>query len=148
MRNVYSKQPGLVTVHRSAHPGRTALAGGLAALFLVSSMGAAKAAEAVDAGRGAKIYAKCAPCHRPSANGKSIGPPLAGVIGRKVGAVEGYSYSDSLKSRGVVWDEMTLDSYLANPKDFAPKSKMTFSGIKDQQQREDLIAYLKNLDQK
>jgi cytochrome c len=73
------------------------------------------------------------------------GPSLAGVFGRKAGALSSFQrYSPALKSSSVVWDEGTLDAWLAEPDAFIPGSRMTFEGIKPGNIRADIIAYLKS----
>lgn len=67
---------------------------------------------------------------------------LNGLIGRKVGSVEGYSYSDANKKSGITWDETTFSEYIKDPKAKIPDTKMAFAGVKDEQKIKDLIAYL------
>src|SRR5262245_10071559 len=109
----------------------------LVALFAGSALAA------VDPAKGEKIFAKCKACHTIEAGKNKIGPSLAGLIGRKAGTAEGYSYSDAMKNSGLVWDEDTLFKYLENPRGVVPGTKMIFPGVKDAQDRADLIAYLK-----
>ena len=89
---------------------------------------------------GKQAFAACAPCHAPDQNG--VGPKLGGVLNRTAGSVEGFRYSRAMKNAGIVWDEKTLDAYLAEPQKSVPGNLMPFSGIADAQQRRDLIAYL------
>jgi cytochrome c len=96
-----------------------------------------------DAAAGEKVYKKCKTCHSLEAGKNKLGPHLAGVIGREAGSVEGFKYSKAMADSGLVWDEATLDAFLAKPKEVVPKSKMAFAGLKKEQQRQDLIAYLK-----
>ncbi len=73
-----------------------------------------------------------------------VGPSLAGVFGRNAGTAEGFDrYSSAMKDSGVVWSEESLDAYLADPKGYIPGNKMAFRGLRDEEDREDLIAYLK-----
>jgi cytochrome c len=73
------------------------------------------------------------------------GPSLAGVLGRKAGTAESFHrYSDALKSADLIWNEDTLNGFLADPQAFLPGNRMTFSGIPDARARADLIAYLKD----
>jgi nitrite reductase (NO-forming) len=75
--------------------------------------------------------------------GKNIlGPSLAGIIGRKAGGEAGYSYSPAMTQAGIVWDEKTLDAYLADPAKTVPGNKMPFPGLKTDQDRSDVIAFL------
>ena len=104
---------------------------------------AGQAAAEGDAAKGEKLYKRCGTCHSLEAGKKKIGPTLAGLFGREAGSVEGFKYSKAMASSDVVWDEETLNEYLTNPKKFIPKNKMAFRGLKKDQQRADLIAYLK-----
>jgi cytochrome c len=94
--------------------------------------------------RGANLFQNCVACHSLEPNKNMTGPSLAGLWNRKAGAVESFSrYSPSLASSGIVWDDKTLDEWLANPQHVVPGNTMTFPGIRDPQQRADLLAFLK-----
>ncbi|EEH05843.1 cytochrome c [Histoplasma capsulatum G186AR] len=98
-----------------------------------------------DSAKGANLFkTRCAQCHTLEEGGANkIGPNLHGLFGRKSGQVEGYSYTDANKSKGVVWNEETLFAYLENPKKYIPGTKMAFGGLKKAKDRNDLITYLK-----
>jgi cytochrome c len=121
-------------------------------ILLAISLSAAlcSPAFAADPANGEQAFKACAACHAVGANAKNkIGPELNGIVGRKWGAVDGFSYSSDLtdgKTSGKTWDEATLDKYLENPKAVAPKGKMPYAGLKDATKRGDLIAYLKQFD--
>ena len=100
-----------------------------------------------DAAKGKKVFNKCKTCHSLEAGKKKIGPHLAGLFGRAAGSVEGYKYSNALLDSGVVWDDESLDAYITKPKEFIPKTKMNFAGLKKEADRANLIAYLKEATQ-
>jgi cytochrome c len=87
----------------------------------------------------------CATCHTDEPNRNRIGPSLFGLIGRKSGTVPGFNYSDAMKNASIVWDEQSLDKYLADPKGVVPGTKMPYAGIKKPEARTDLITYLSTL---
>lgn len=96
---------------------------------------------------GAEVFKKCRACHDigPGAKNK-VGPLLNDIIGRHAGSIEGFNYSDANKSagaKGLVWTDEVLFKYLENPFTFMQGTKMAFAGLKDEQDRRDVIAYLK-----
>lgn len=113
---------------------------GLGAAFAAASGPAFADGDAI---RGEKVFVKCKSCHSLQAGTNKIGPSLAGLFGDKAGSVEGFKYSDAMKSSGIVWDERTLDEYLAKPAEKVPGTKMTFAGLNREEDRQNLIAYLK-----
>ncbi|CAO2651264.1 Nn.00g095610.m01.CDS01 [Neocucurbitaria sp. VM-36] len=98
-----------------------------------------------DAKKGANLFkTRCAQCHTlKEGEGNKIGPMLHGLFGRKTGQVDGYSYTDANKQKGITWDENTLFEYLENPKKYIPGTKMAFGGLKKPKDRNDLITFLK-----
>jgi cytochrome c len=97
-----------------------------------------------DAAKGEHEYAKCALCHaKDKTNG--IGPGLFGVVGRHAGSVPGFGYSQAMKNSNIVWDEKSLDAFIMAPQKAVPGNTMPFPGIPDQEERNDLIAYLEML---
>jgi cytochrome c len=99
-----------------------------------------------NAEKGETVFAKCKACHEVEKGVNKVGPTLKGVVGRKAASVEGYKYSEAMAAKGaegVVWDEATLTTYLADPKAFVPKTKMAFAGLKKPEDVADVIAYLK-----
>jgi cytochrome c len=95
-----------------------------------------------DAAHGQALYQGCQACH--SIDDNDLGPRHRGVVGRRAGSVDDYSYSAALKNSGLTWDEATLDRWLTNPSALVPGTKMFFK-IDDPQTRADIIAYLKEL---
>lgn len=112
-----------------------------AAFALVAAILPVAPAPAADAVRGEALYKRCVACHSIERN--RTGPKHACLIGRPAGSVEGYAYSKALVASGLVWDEATLDRFLAAPREAVPGTKMTYAGVKDAAERADLIAYLK-----
>lgn len=97
-----------------------------------------------DPAKGEKIFNRCKACHSVKADApKTQGPHLHGLFGRKSGSDVGYKYSKAMSEANIIWSEETLDKYLTDPKADVPGNKMVFVGIKNENQRKDLIAYLK-----
>jgi cytochrome c len=112
---------------------------------LLLQLTAISAAAAADAEAGKADFKKCALCHTDEAGKNKIGPSLFGVVGRKSGSLENYNYSEAMKKFDHTWDAETLNTYLADPRAVVPGTKMIFPGIKDEKERQDVIAYLETL---
>jgi cytochrome c len=98
--------------------------------------------------RGEKIYGRCFACH--AIDRDRTGPRHAGLFGRTAGSVPGFAYSPAMKkagANGLVWNDETLDKFLQNPTKFVPGTRMGYAGVKDDQERADLLAYLKEATQ-
>jgi cytochrome c len=94
---------------------------------------------------GERVFRKCQACHK--VNGQDgVGPHLNGVVGREIASAEGFNYSDALSGKEGVWDAATLDAFLANPREWAPGTKMSFAGLNKEDERANVIAYLNNTD--
>jgi cytochrome c len=106
---------------------------------------AAECATAPNVEAGKIVFVKCALCHTNEPGKNKIGPSLFGIVGRKSASLPDYSYSEAMKNFHHTWDAKTLDTYLADPRAVVPGTKMIFPGIKDETQRENLIAYLETL---
>jgi cytochrome c len=102
-------------------------------------------ASAQDAENGKKLFTKCAPCHSVGSGAKNkVGPYLNGILDRPAASVEGFAYSDALKKSGLKWDDANLHKWLENPKALVPGTKMLFPGVKDEVERDDIIAYIES----
>ena len=104
------------------------------------------AIEAGDGEAGEAVFKKCRACHKLGNGAKNgVGPILTNVVGSDIGSVEGYKYSSAileLKAEGMIWTLEALDAFLIKPKDFIDKTKMAIAGIKNADDRANLIAYL------
>ncbi len=99
--------------------------------------------------RGKIVAEKCGACHDLSKRKRNIvGPPLFGIVGRPSGGVVSFKYSKAFKQKtadGLVWTIANLDTYLTNPKEFIPGTKMLFAGVINPKQRKNLLTYLRTL---
>ncbi len=95
---------------------------------------------------GEKVFKQCMACHSIKEGENRVGPSLHGIIGRTAGQVAGFNYSAANKASGKTWDDETLFAYLEAPQKSIPGTKMAFAGLKNPQDRADLIAYLKTHD--
>ena len=100
-------------------------------------------AGAADLEHGKQLYVACAGCHTEKPD--ALGPSLKGVVGRKSGALEDFRYSNPMKRANLVWDEVNLRDYIANPQGKVKGNRMPFGGVANAQDIEDVIAYLKTL---
>ena len=99
-----------------------------------------------DAEQGRKAFRQCAACHSVEKGDHRTGPSLANIWGQKAGKIKGFRrYSKVLKGSGVVWNENTLDQWLADPKALIPGNRMVIRGMKDGAERANLIAFLKGI---
>lgn len=100
---------------------------------------------AADAAAGEKVFGKCKSCH--SIEGKDgTGPHLNGVVGRNHGSVAGFKYSDAMAAKSSEpWSEEAIFTFLKNPKEVIPGTKMGFAGIAKPADRANLVAYLATL---
>lgn len=102
---------------------------------------------AQDAAKGETVFKKCLICHEVGPTAKvKVGPILNDVIGRQAGSLPGFAYSPAMKEageKGLTWTDENLGKYLESPRDFVPKNKMAFVGLKKEDERADVLAYLK-----
>jgi cytochrome c len=99
-----------------------------------------------DAAAGERSARVCVACHSFEAGGPTrIGPPLHDVVGRAIGSVEGFSYSSGLAEKEGEWTYDNLDHFLANPREWAPGTKMAFVGVRKEEDRANIVAYLRSI---
>ncbi|MBW7834666.1 MAG: c-type cytochrome [Simplicispira suum] len=104
--------------------------------------GASAAPDAAALARGEQVYARCAACHAIEAN--RTGPQHCGLFGRRAGTAPGYEdYSKAMRASTTVWDEKSLNVFLKDPMKVVPGTAMGYAGVKDDAERADLIAWLK-----
>nr|WP_309501987.1 c-type cytochrome [uncultured Roseovarius sp.] len=115
------------------------------AAILAASSGAAEGLG--DAEKGAALFEQCKGCHMVGDGARDrIGPHLNGIFGRRAGTQDGFAYSASMTRAGMdglVWTAETLDAYIENPRALVSKTRMSYRGMKDAQDRADLLAYLR-----
>src|SRR5260370_23569558 len=116
--------------------------------FATSVVAAAAGAPKGDLPRAQRAFGACAACHSLEPDRNMTGPSLAELWNRKAGTLPSFQgYPPALKSSDVVWDDKTLDAWLADSQHLVPGNTMTFQGIKNAQQRADLLAFLKQVTQ-
>jgi cytochrome c len=115
----------------------------LAAALALAPLGVA---QAQDAAAGQRVFNTCRACHTINEGGRAgVGPNLWGIVGRRAATFEGFRYSANMRTLGeggLVWDEANLRRYITNPKDVAPQGSMSYPGLRNEQQLNDLIAFL------
>ena len=125
---------------------KTVFSGLLAAA--VVSLGLSSTSMAGDPALGEKVFKKCKACHVVDSDKNKTGPHLVNIMGRQAGSVEGFKkYSKAIKESGIVWDEATLDGFLEKPKKYLKGTRMAFAGLKKEEDRANVIAYLKQFSQ-
>ncbi len=107
------------------------------------------AADSGDAAAGQRVFNQCRACHTADQGGRNgVGPNLWGIVGRKAGSIDGFRYSANMRDLaggGLVWTEDRLRAYVANPKAVVPQGSMSFPGLRNETQINDLMAYLATL---
>ena len=112
---------------------------------LIVAAGATAAQAEGDAAAGEKVFKKCAACHVVDSDKKKVGPSLQNVIGRTAGTTEGFKYSKPMVEAGeggLVWNAETIGEYLRDPKGYVKGNKMSFAGLKKDDDVANVIAYL------
>ena len=121
-----------------------AIAIGCAPALLALTAGVSKTAP----DRGKLAYQKCYSCHSLGGDEKLEGPVLGGIVGRRVASQAGFAYSPALKRFAVrqpAWTPQLLDRFIADPEGLVPGTSMSFTGIRDAEERAALINYLRRV---
>lgn len=117
------------------------------ASLVALGLAAATPVAAQDATAGGRVFNQCRACHTINEGGRNlVGPNLHGMIGRQAASIEGFRYSPAMREKGeagLTWDEETLRNYLQNPRQVVPGTTMAYPGLRNEQQMNDLLAYLK-----
>jgi cytochrome c len=99
-----------------------------------------------DIAAGQKTARVCGTCHSfNKGEAAKIGPNLWGIVGAKHAHMEGFNYSDALKAMDGIWDVEHLNHFIYNPREHLPGTKMTYAGLKNDQERANVIAWLETL---
>lgn len=121
----------------------------LAALAAMTSLPGLAMAEEGDAAAGQRVFNQCRACHTANEGGRNgVGPNLFGIVGRPAASIDGFRYSSNMRelgTGGLVWTEDRLRVYVANPKALVPRGSMSFPGLRNETQINDLMAYLGSL---
>jgi cytochrome c len=96
--------------------------------------------------RGERVSAQCHSCHNFDAGGpNAIGPNLHDVFGRQAASHAGFDYSEAMQGHNVRWDYLTLNEFLHSPAQTVRGTKMAFAGLRNDQERVAMIAYLRSI---
>ncbi|WP_431282007.1 c-type cytochrome [Humitalea sp. 24SJ18S-53] len=106
----------------------------------------AHAQEAGDVEAGRRIFNQCRACHTIEQGGRNgVGPNLYGIIGRRAASIESFRYSANMRELGEaghVWTIENIRPYVTDPKAVVPRGIMSFVGLRNPTQVNDLLAYL------
>jgi cytochrome c len=96
-----------------------------------------------DAAAGRRVFSRCQTCHVLQEGVNRVGPSLYGIFGRTAGTVEGFRYSEANSNSGIVWSGEIMFEYLENPREYMPGTNMAFPGLRSEEDRANVIAYIK-----
>ena len=95
-----------------------------------------------DADAGAAQWRQCRACHQMEPGAHGVGPSLHGIVGREIDALDEFNYSGALSALGDVWTVEALNAFLEDPRGTAPGTTMGFGGMRNLQDRLNLIAWM------
>ena len=143
-RACHKKSASLTLGRNEEHHMKTST---LSALVVVTALTAASGALAQDAAAGKTSFNKCLACHAIGEGAKNkVGPELNGLDGRHSGTAPGYNYTDANKNSGITWNKDQFLEYIKDPKAKIPGTKMVFAGIKNENEANNLWAYVSSFD--
>jgi cytochrome c len=106
----------------------------------------AQAQDAGNADAGRRVFNQCRACHTIDQGARNgVGPNLHGIVGRRAASIEGFRYSANMRELGAgghIWTVDNLRAYLTNPKAVVPRGIMSFPGVRNPAQLNDLLAFL------
>jgi len=106
--------------------------------------GFADVVAAADPADGEKVWRQCRACHKMEDGRNGVGPHLNGIVGRDIASVEGFRYSSSLEDLDGAWTADELNAWLEDPKAYAPGNKMSYRGLRKEEDRAAVIAYMQD----
>ena len=109
----------------------------------IAAITAATPALSADANHGKELYQTCIACHSDKPD--AIGPSLKGVVGRKAAALDDFRYSAPMRRANLTWDDANLRAYISDPQATVQGNRMPFGGVREAQDVDDIVAYLKTL---
>ncbi|EPX85601.1 c-type cytochrome [Salipiger mucosus] len=127
-----------VTADESATEDSTAEAGGATEVAAIDQ-------DLADAGE--RVFRKCKACHQVGEGAKNrTGPQLNGVVGREIGGLDGFKYSNSMSDMEGAWDAEALHGFLADPRGYVKGTRMAFAGLRDEGDIDAVVEYLRTFE--
>ena len=121
----------------------------LTVMLALASVSGPALAQSGDAAAGQRVFNQCRACHTAEQGGRTgVGPNLFGIVGRRAASVEGFRYSANMRelaAEGLTWTDDRLRAYVGNPKAVVPRGSMSYPGLRNETQVNDLMAYLASL---
>ena len=103
-----------------------------------------RSAEITPMERGAIMWKRCRACHNVEEGARhKVGPNLYGIYGMTAGTQDGFNYSKAMRASGIVWDDETMSAYIENPRTYIPGNRMSYVGIRKEEDRQALLLWLK-----
>lgn len=100
-----------------------------------------------DLAAGESAFRQCSACHQYATERNGGGPHLVGIVGRDMAAVDDWRYSNALLEQDGIWTPEKLNEWLINPDDYIPGNRMAYPGVRDEQERINIIGFLASQNQ-